>query len=134
VTLEECDPLLDRMLQQIKRFYIQRRVWSFQKRANQINPAQGEMFPDLKHIPQRIHFLDERRRSISVPFLTARRVEWKSFKQDYQELNQQRVDRKAEHIARMDADLDALWTRFGDDKTIGELLRLAEENLAAAIH
>jgi len=132
VTLEECDPLLDRMLPQVKRFYIQRRVWSFQKRAQHINPAQSEMFPDLRHLPRRIHFLDANRKSISVPFLGARRDEWKSFRHDYQELNQERVDRKAEHIARMDADLDALWARYGDDKTVGEVLALAVEQRTVA--
>ena len=130
VTLEECDALLDRMLPQIKRFYIQRRVWSFQKRAELINQDQHEMFPDLRHLPRRIHFLDKGRKSISVPFLDAHREEWKSFKHDYQELNQQRVDRKAEHIARMDADLDALWERFGEDKSVGQLLELAVERKA----
>lgn len=131
-TLEECEPLLNRMLYQIKRFYIQKRVWAFQKRAQHINSAQGEMFPDLKHLPQRIHFLDENHKSISVPFLSAHKGEWKSFKHDYQELNQQRVDRKAEHISRMDADLDALWARYGADKTIGQLLELAVAEKAAA--
>ena len=128
-TIENCKSELVGAACFVQHYYIERRVWHFQKRCQKLfDDRQCELFPGLEYLPARIHYRDENGHSRSLPTLDAAKDEWHSFVAHYKHRHQEHVNRSNDRLDRLTDQFNARWDLYGEKLKIRELLDRAVEN------